>query len=807
MRHTNRTYDIAIVIAVVALALLPFAVSANVDGFVANKGQIHDQFNKPNPSVLFLYTSPGLNVQLKQDGFAYDAYSVVERPEDKEAKNPLVFGERPSMEGTEQPQPTNQTYHFHRVDIRFVGGDPNAAIITEGESADYSNYYTDVTGEAGATFVRSYSTVTYMNVWPNVDVRFNNTDEGFKYDVIIRSGGELSDVRFKVEGAEVSESLKGRLVFTWTDGSLEELIPDSWVENGRKRSRVNAAYTVNADGSFGFSVKERGEGTLVIDPSPNLTWATYYGGSSIEDYASASMDATGNGYVGGKTGSTNSIATSGAHDATYNGNFDGMLVKFSPSGTRLWGTYFGGSQPEHLSQVRANGTGTLAVCGFTWSTSGIATSGAHQTLFGGGYDGYLMLFNTDGTRQWGTYYGGSSPDAAWSASLSMSGRVALVGETESSTSIATAGAPDVSLGGEKDGFVAWFSATGSRLFGSYLGGANDDVVYGVEAGFANSEFVVTGSTSSSSGITTSGVFDASYNGGGDAFIALYNGAGSGTKTWCSYFGGIANDRGSEITYTDLGKFVISGTTSSTTGIATAGSDQTSYGGGARDGFHAHFDRFSKMRLYASYAGGTGDDYLYGLSKLGNQGYALAGQFGSAGLATAGSFGPVGPGAYLAGYTSSGTKDWAGYLPGTNFFSGCIGSNSTGLLAAGTGTVTATPGAHQAVSGGMADLVVHRFSNTAPGSLLPVQQPTAFAPKYLRADAVPEGVLVRTISGMDLLSDPRITVTDVLGRHVAGVRSVVQADGILVSADGARGVHLIHFLFADGQHECLRVMLP
>jgi len=28
-----------------------------------------------------------------------------------------------------------------------------------------------VTGEAGATFVRSYSTVIYRNVWPNIDVR------------------------------------------------------------------------------------------------------------------------------------------------------------------------------------------------------------------------------------------------------------------------------------------------------------------------------------------------------------------------------------------------------------------------------------------------------------------------------------------------------------------------------------------------------------------------------------------------------------------------------------------------------------
>ncbi|MCU0319471.1 MAG: hypothetical protein MUE88_05275 [Flavobacteriales bacterium] len=803
MRTPTRILEIALSIAILALASLPFMAEAHSEGFTANKGQVHDQFGRPNQAVLYLSTGPGMNVQLRKNGFSYDTYSAREGAStielDRTRSTDLLVGL-----GTDS---SPITYDFHRIDIHFVNGDPQAAIVQEGERADYTNYYTDLTGDDGATFVRSYSTVIYRDVWPHIDVRFNSGEDGFKYDVIVRPGGDLNDARFQVEGAAVSESLKGRLVLDWGSGSLEELIPDSWMELGRRKERVNAHYRMMGNDQFGFVVDRPINGTLVIDPSPSLTWATYYGGSSSESLGGASMDAAGNGYVGGLTESTNSIATIGAHDATYNGSWDGMLVKFSPTGIRLWGTYFGGTSIDYPSHVSANGMGTLVVCGVTWSTSGIATSGAHQTQLGDAIDGFLMLFNTDGTRQWGTYYGGSSSDVAYSTSLSISGRVALVGETRSPNGIATAGAPDVSLGGGKDGFVAWFSATGSRLFGSYLGGVNDDVVYSVEAGFANSEFVVTGSTSSSSGIATSGVFDATYNGGGDAFIALYNGSGSGTKTWCSYFGGPASDRGLGITYTDLGKFVICGTTESTTGVATTGSDQPSYGGGSHDGFHARFDRFTKARLNASYAGGNGTDHILGVSKLGNQGYALAGQFGSAGLATAGSFGPVGPGAYVAGYTSSGAKDWAGYFPGTTFHTDGIGSNSTGLLVAGTGTVSATPGAHQEISGGMTDLVVHRLINTAPSSLLPLQQPTKFAHKDLRANAIQEGVFVSTVSDSDLLIGSTIMVTDILGRRVNGTRSEMKADGILINADGAHGIHLIHILFADGQRECLRVMLP
>ncbi|MBL6964823.1 MAG: hypothetical protein ISR55_13455, partial [Bacteroidetes bacterium] len=45
-------------------------------GFIENRGQIIDQHNKPNPDVRYLLNMPGMNVQLKSNGFSYDAYII-----------------------------------------------------------------------------------------------------------------------------------------------------------------------------------------------------------------------------------------------------------------------------------------------------------------------------------------------------------------------------------------------------------------------------------------------------------------------------------------------------------------------------------------------------------------------------------------------------------------------------------------------------------------------------------------------------------------------------------------------------------
>ena len=50
-------------------------------------------------------------------------------------------------------------------------------------------------------------------------------------------------------------------------------------------------------------------------------------------------------------------------------------------------------------------------------TNGIASNGCFQPTLGGNYDGYIVKFDSSGQRQWGTYYGGTNFDQAYSCAI------------------------------------------------------------------------------------------------------------------------------------------------------------------------------------------------------------------------------------------------------------------------------------------------------------------------------------------------------------------------------------------------------
>ena len=132
---------------------------------------------------------------------------------------------------------------------------------------------------------------------------------------------------------------------------------------------------------------------LIIDPVTRL-WGTYYGGSGTDLGYSCSTDASGNVYLAGSTGSNTGtvIATTGAHQSAYGGgSYDAFLVKFNASGVRQWGTYYGGSSGDYDFSCSTDATGNVYLAGNTQSETAIATTGAHQSVYGGG-GGLLNVF-------------------------------------------------------------------------------------------------------------------------------------------------------------------------------------------------------------------------------------------------------------------------------------------------------------------------------------------------------------------------------------------------------------------------------
>ncbi len=302
-------------------------------------------------------------------------------------------------------------------------------------------------------------------------------------------------------------------------------------------------------------------------------WASYYGGAAQDEGQGLCVDISGNIYLAGITKSTNGIA-SGGHQNTQAGtsNYDGFLVKFNPAGVRQWGTYYGGFWEDQLLDVCTDVSGNVYAGGQTNSTSGISSGGFQNTHGGGAQDGFLVKFNSAGTRQWATYYGGSLNDYGSNVACDLAGNPYFSGSTESLNAIASGGHQN-SFGGNLDGFLVKFNSSGARQWGTYYGGSNFENLYAITTDPFDNVYM-TGQTGSTSGIAAAG-FQNTIAGGTDGYLVKFN--SSGVRISATYYGGTSNDYAQDVISDLSGNMYLAGNTESSNGISYNGYDN-SYNG-------------------------------------------------------------------------------------------------------------------------------------------------------------------------------------------------------------------------------------
>jgi uncharacterized protein (TIGR03437 family) len=101
-------------------------------------------------------------------------------------------------------------------------------------------------------------------------------------------------------------------------------------------------------------------------PAGALLWCTYFGGSAY-DYATAlAVDSTGNVVVTGLTQSTN-LPVLNAFQGTLQGNSNAFVVKLNPTGQILYSTYLGGSGGIQGNAIAVDAAGSAYLTGRTTS--------------------------------------------------------------------------------------------------------------------------------------------------------------------------------------------------------------------------------------------------------------------------------------------------------------------------------------------------------------------------------------------------------------------------------------------------------
>lgn len=703
------------------LSLTYFPASSNEPaGFIENKGQLVDQYGLPNPDVLFLYSGNGVRVQLRRSGYSYELFGLSGPMTAATATCPAENAAR--LQGA--------TLNNYRVDVDFAAANASPEVTMENQAPGYLNYY--VNGKE-ITRVPVYGKVTYKNVFKHTDIEFflqEGQESPLKYNLVLHPGADPEQIRFLVRGATGLRLENNALVISTPMGSISENIPFSFYADAPDTDqKVN----FQLEGQeFSFSTPYDPARTLVIDPSSNLIWSTYYGGGSLDYCTSTGVDAQNNVYIAGHTMSANNIATSGSYQSTINASLDVYLAKFNPAGLRQWGTYMGGSGFEQIFAMHIEPNGGIYVTGDTSSPSNIASAGAQQTTYGGGIDDVLLAkFDQNGLRLWSTYFGNYEHDISQAVTVDGAGNVIISGHTQSTVGIATPGAYNTTYAFGMDVFVAKFTAAGALLWATYYGDSGVDEAFGAACDASNNIYVV-GWTTSVAGIATAGTHQLNNNGGLDGFIAKFNPAGSGL-IWGTFYGGNNMDKCTAVRVNTAGNIVVSGNTSSPGDIASLNAYQTTIQS-ADEAFLTTLNS-AGTRVWGTYFGGNDVDYINNLVLDGGSNILVCGQtISSNSISTTGAYQPTLNGVFnydgfFAKFSAGGSIKLASYFggPGNENAQALAVDNTGKLYIAGETTSTtniASPGCHQPLIGNSgSDGFLAKFCTTFEPPLTPAGNST------------------------------------------------------------------------------------
>jgi hypothetical protein len=330
-----------------------------------------------------------------------------------------------------------------------------------------------------------------------------------------------------------------------------------------------------------------------------LVYSTYLGGSNLGAYQSApliAIDASGDAYVTGTTFASD-FPTVNAADTVYGGGGDCFVSKLNPAASGLiYSTFLGGNDQDICTGIAVDSSGEAYVSGSTLSTDFQFTVSLGKSGYLGKSGGFVVKLNNSGTgtlfsTQLGGTSGNSGAVGGGAVALDSAQNVYLAGTTSSTDLPVTLNAFQGTFGGgNSDAYVMKLDSAGANiLFASYLGGSGGEGCSGIALDSSGRVFV-SGNTSSPNFPHKNGVQIGFAGGVADAFVAEFDpsSTGSGTLVFSTYMGGSLSETAFGIAVDPSGNAYVAGNTGSPDFPITTGALQTSFKGGANDGWVAKF---------------------------------------------------------------------------------------------------------------------------------------------------------------------------------------------------------------------------
>ena len=165
------------------------------------------------------------------------------------------------------------------------------------------------------------------------------------------------------------------------------------------------------------------------------------------------IDKNGNLYVTG-------ITIGGLDGNTNAGSEDLFLIKYDSSGNKQWTKQLGTSSYDAARGIITDSNSNVYIAG---STKG----GLDGQIHGGGYDLFVVKYDSSGNKQWTKQMGTSSDDAAYGITSDSNNNVYLTGVTHSNLD-------GNSQAGGGDLFVVKYDSSGDKQWTKQTGSSSYD---------------------------------------------------------------------------------------------------------------------------------------------------------------------------------------------------------------------------------------------------------------------------------------------------------------------------------------------
>ena len=186
-----------------------------------------------------------------------------------------------------------------------------------------------------------------------------------------------------------------------------------------------------------------------------LEYATYLGGSEMEDCFGMEVDSEGCAILSGRTWSSD-FPTANAIQPEYSGvEVDSLVTKFSPDGGELvFSTFLGYGGWDTLHRVCVDGEDNIILTGIADSDD-FPVINAFQETKNAGVDFYIIMLTPEGVPLFSSYLGGSGGELPWSI-LHEDGVLYITAHVSSGDIIVSDDAYQTTKASSEDGYLFRF---------------------------------------------------------------------------------------------------------------------------------------------------------------------------------------------------------------------------------------------------------------------------------------------------------------------------------------------------------------